>query len=353
MTDLDISWQEFESTGNFLDFTRQWENGVNQRFETSLSNGLTIILHEIGVLQINPVKPSDTYLLISSGIHGNETAPIEIVDQMVKDIWSDKLTVNVNLMLIIGNPPSMNIGKRFATQNLNRLFSGRWKPLEEGSNGLDYECLRADTIERAVSEFYTNKSTDETKIVRYHYDLHTAIRPSKYEQFVLYPYLDERPWDKNHISFFGGANITTVLLGNQPAGTFSYFTSNRFDAMAATVELGKVKPFGENDMTKFAGIDNNLRRLIRAEKPLIKEFSNESYKVFQVKQEIIKSNSEFKLLLDDDVKNFTSFTKGTLLASDGKNEGYCVENDGEAIVFPNNNVPVGQRVGVLLQEVKL
>ncbi len=52
--------------------------------------------------------------------------------------------------------------------------------------------------------------------------------------------MDERPWDKNHIAFFGGADITTVLLGNQPAGTFSYYTSNIFDALSATVELGKV-----------------------------------------------------------------------------------------------------------------
>jgi len=353
MIEIDKSWQDFKSTGNFLEFTRQWEYGTNQRFESQLSNGLSIILHEIGILQIRPNNPSSTYLLISSGIHGNETAPIEIVDQMVKDIWAKKLAVNVNLMLIIGNPPSMNIGKRFATQNLNRLFSGRWKSDKTNSDELDYECQRAEVIEKAVTEFYTDNNTDETLVNRYHYDLHTAIRPSKYEKFVLYPYLDDRPWDKTHISFFGGAGITTVLLGNQPAGTFSYYSSNRFNAMAATVELGKVKPFGKNDMKKFTGIDDNLRRLICAEPPLIEEFDNDIYKVFQVKQEIIKSNDDFQLLLDDDIKNFTSFTKGTLLASDGKGESYTVENDGEAIVFPNNNVPIGQRVGVLLQEVKL
>jgi succinylglutamate desuccinylase len=352
MNDLEQSWQAFNSSGDILSFTRQFENGIDRQFETTLENGVGVRLHDIGILQITPAKPSNQFLLISSGIHGNETAPIEIVNQMTKDIWAGKLPVNVNLMLIIGNPPSMNIGKRFAIQNLNRLFSGRWKSASENSE-LDYECQRAEIIEKAVTEFYTKGVSDDSNSIRYHFDLHTAIRPSKFEKFVLYPYLDGRPWDKNHIGFFGGSDITTVLLGNQPAGTFSYYCSNQFNAMAATVELGKVKPFGENDMQNFSGIDENLRRLIRAEQPKIMEFNNNDYRVFQVKQEIIKANEEFNLLLDDDVKNFSSFDKGTLLASDGKDESYTVKNDGEAIVFPNNNVPVGQRVGILLERIKL
>ncbi|MEP1743824.1 MAG: succinylglutamate desuccinylase [Kangiellaceae bacterium] len=352
MNDLQQSWQAFNTSGDFLSFTRQFENGINCEFETTLENGLSVRLYDIGILQITPSKASDQYLLISSGIHGNETAPIEIVNQITKDIWANQLTVNVNLMLIIGNPPSMNIGQRFSVQNLNRLFSGRWKSASENTES-DYECRRAEIIENAVTRFYTEGVQDDSKVTRYHYDLHTAIRPSKFEKFVLYPYLDGRPWDKNHIGFFGGADITTVLLGNQPAGTFSYYCSNRFNAMAATVELGKVKPFGENDMQNFAGIDQNLRRLIRAEQPKILAFNNDDYMVFQVKQEIIKANENFKLLLDDDVKNFTSFKKGTLLASDENDESYTVENDGEAIVFPNNNVPVGQRVGVLLERIEL
>ncbi|MBV1911629.1 MAG: succinylglutamate desuccinylase [Kangiellaceae bacterium] len=357
MNDLNKSWQDFCSNGDFLNFTRTWETGSEESFESSLSNGLKIRLYDIGILQIIPKSPSASYVLISSGVHGNETAPIEIVDKMVKDIWADKLEVKVNLMFIIGNPPAMNISKRFKIQNLNRLFSGRYQSIVNNDSKPDYECERARIIEQSVTDFFTVTLDQKTeKIInpiRYHFDLHTAIRPSKHEKFVVYPYLDERPWDKNHIAFFGGSDITTVLLGNQPAGTFSYYSSNRFNALSATVELGKVMPFGENDMNSFIGIDSNLRRLIRDEAPVIKPFNNTDYKVFEVKQDIIKTNDDFKLLLGDDVKNFTSFDKGTLLASDGNDESYTVEKDGEAIVFPNNNVPVGQRVGVLLQPVKL
>lgn len=359
MKAFEQSWQEFKQVGNFLAFTRRWEANFSVRqksltkpftlLNNSNVNGVSITLIDSGILQIEPVKPSSVSLLITSGVHGNETAPMEIVDQMVKDIWSGDLQVNVRLMLIIGNPPAVNISKRFLSQNLNRLFSARY----ESSDIQDYETGRAKVIEKAVSQFYTKSSTLDSKPIRYHFDLHTAIRPSEYQKFVLYPFMGDRPWDKEHIAFFGGANITTVLLGNQPAGTFSYYTSNQFGALSATVELGKVRPFGENDMQNFSAITENLQRIIQAEPVKILAFDNNLYKVFQIKQEIIKANDEYQLLLADDVKNFTSFKKGTLLASDGKEQHYIVENDGEAIVFPNNNVPVGQRVGVLLEEIEL
>jgi len=349
MNEFETSWQAFVENGGFLSFTRRWEKLSVDARPLTLKDNVKITLKDIGILEFKPKQPSETYLVISSGIHGNETAPMEIVDQFVKDIWQGKLKVNVNLLLIIGNPPSVNISKRFETQNLNRLFSGKYKT----SSIQDYETKRAEVLERAVTDFYldTNPNPDETS--RYHFDLHTAIRGSQYEKFVLYPYLDGRTLNKEHIAFFGGADISVVLLGNQPAGTFSYFTSNKFQAMSATVELGKVLPFGKNDMNKFLGIDSNLRCIIEDKEPKKVAFSKGFYKVFNIKQELIKINENFNLLLDDDVKNFSSFKKGHLLASDGKNEKYVVEKDGEAIVFPNNKVPVGQRVGVLLEEIEL
>ena len=298
-----------------------------------------------GILKVTPVIKSDTSIVISSGVHGNETAPIEILDQLVKGIVNEVINVKSNLLLIIGNPPAMNISERFVGQNLNRLFSEKYLK----SEAQDYECQRAKEIEKEVSSFFET----DTNNAKFHFDLHTAIRASKFKKFVVYPYQGKKPWDKEHIAFFGGSDITTVLLGNQPAGTFSYYTSNKFNALSATVELGKVKPFGENDMSEFKGITKNLQAMIEKQPTQKKTFDNEQYRVFKVKQEIIKANSNFELLVDDDLKNFTSFKKGHLLASDGGSKKYIVENDGEAIVFPNNNVPVGQRVAVLLEEVSI
>jgi len=347
MKNFDDSWHDFVKDGDFLSFTRQWEKGIPESKIFKLPNGLSVKLFDTGILQVEPKRTSSVSLLISSGVHGNETAPMEIMQQILDKIWSGEIDVKVRLLLIIGNPPAVNIGERFVDQNLNRLFCKKY--LESSSQ--DYETKRAEKIEGVVEQFFTK--SDSLNYKNYHFDLHTAIRPSQYEKFVVYPFNDDKPWDLDHISFFGGSDITTVLLGNHPAGTFSYFTSHNFNALAATVELGKVKPFGENDMKKFEAIYNNLCQLIQNKTVKKIEFNNELYKIFKVKQDIIKVNKEFKLLVEEDVKNFTSFKQGTLLASDGKDENYFVENDSESIVFPNNNVPVGQRVAVLLESIKL
>ncbi|MFT6732003.1 MAG: succinylglutamate desuccinylase [Polaribacter sp.] len=347
-TEFEQDWLTFLTNGSLLDLTKRWEESIPCSKKITLKNRAKLSLSHTGILSITPEKLSNVSIVISSGIHGNETAPIEIMDELIKGIINNDIQVKTNILLIIGNPPAMNISQRFLTQNLNRLFSQKHKD----SDTQDYETARAEDIEKAVSEFYGSSSSSDN-LKRFHFDLHTAIRASKFKKFVVYPYQGKRPWDKEHIAFFGGSEITTVLLGNQPAGTFSYFTSDQFGANSATVELGKVKPFGENDMKEFDGITNNLRSLIENLPTKSLAFDNEKYRVFQVKQEIIKKNEEFELHVDDDLKNFTAFQKGHLLASDGKNEKYIVENDGEAIVFPNNNVPVGQRVAVLLEEVSL
>jgi len=340
------AWASFLSTGQFLKFTRLFEDPL-QRTETFIfNNGTTGRLHDTGILSFIPRQKSDSYLLISSGIHGNETAPIEIVDQLCQAIIKSELDVKVNLMLIIGNPAAIDFGQRFVDQNLNRLFCGLYKK----QSSSDYEVKRAAIIEQSVYDFFASAKNNEAAEL-YHLDMHTAIRASHYERFALCPYLDKRPLNEDFISIFGGSEIETLLLGNQPAGTFSYFTSHFFKAHSATLELGQVRPFGKNDAAKFLPVKTNCEKLIRAEKTNKKPFNYQDYGVFKVKGEVLKISPTFRLLLDDDVENFTSFKKGELLASDHRGHEYRVEKDGDAIVFPNNNVPVGQRMAVVIERV--
>ncbi len=340
------AWQSFLSSGEFLKLTRAFEDSL-QRTETFVFNsGITGHLHDTGILSFTPATKSDRFLLISSGIHGNETAPIEIVDQLCQAIIQSELDVKINLMLIIGNPAAIDFGQRFVDQNLNRLFCGLYKKQE----ATDYEVKRAAIIEKAVTQFFASaKNNDQAEL--YHWDMHTAIRGSKYERFALSPYLDGRPLNQDFVSMFGGSDIQTLLLGNQPAGTFSYFTSHIFKANSATLELGKVRPFGKNESEKFLPVKSNLEKMISAQPVSKKAFSYQDYRVFRVKGEIIKLNSQFKLLLDDEVENFTSFKQGEILASDKNSHEYRVEKDQDAIVFPNNNVPVGQRMAVVIERV--
>jgi succinylglutamate desuccinylase len=108
------------------------------------------------------------------------------------------------------------------------------------------------------------------------------------------------------------------------------------------VELGKVKPFGENNMQSFTHVIDMLTQLITQQEPVLPVLSECPMHIYDVKQVIDKRSTDFALHFADDLPNFTGFKKGTLLATDGDIE-YRTLEDGEAVVFPNSNVALGQR----------
>jgi len=69
--------------------------------------------------------------------------------------------------------------------------------------------------------------------------------------------------------------------------------------------------------------------------------------IFQVVHEILNSGEGFQFHVPDDVANFTEYAPGTVIWEDS-HQRYCVGEKPEAIVFPNRDVPVGQRVGLLV-----
>jgi succinylglutamate desuccinylase len=355
LTDVtDASFKEaycqFSSEGNFIALTRQFEQGFKQtgksnKLHFKVKNG-TVSLLDSGVLLVEPlhcVEPSKS-IVISSGIHGNETAPIEIVEQLVSEIIKRNITIRHRVLFIMGNPVAMNIAKRFQVENLNRLFSGKYINIDAC-----FEKYRAEKLEEYVSDFF-NSGVDGT--TNYHYDLHTAIRNSKYEKFAIYPYQQGKPWDREQLSFMHGCGVNTILFGHGPTGTFSYYSSANFSAHAFTIELGKVRPFGQNDMQNFSAIATNLKALICDEYIPLKPFNNEDFNLFEALGDITKLSKNFKLFLDDNASNFTDFPIGTLLSTDDKQE-YRTTKAGESIVFPNANVGNGQRAALMVVPTKL
>ena len=80
-----------------------------------------------GVVSITPAT-YDKSVVISAGIHGNETAPIEMLEQIYQDIFAGELTVNSRLLLILGNPEAIRQNKRFIGFDMNRLFYQSYQP---------------------------------------------------------------------------------------------------------------------------------------------------------------------------------------------------------------------------------
>lgn len=361
------AYQNFINRGDFIAITRQFEQGYKQTgYENTLNfrvDKATVYLLDTGVLAIEPDQNNNVVentltsssiatpetaknIVISSGIHGNETAPIEIVQQLVSQIITKKIKVKQRCLFIIGNPVAMNLAKRFHTENLNRLFNGKYQSIASC-----YETFRAEKLECYLEAFFKGEHISNNRYhkeaTNYHYDLHTAIRASKYDKFAIYPYRQDGAWDKEQLSFMASCGVSTVLLGHAPSGTFSYFSSANFSAHAFTVELGKVKTFGENNMDDFIAISEQLKSVISGNKLSLKVFSNLDFKLFTVISEIIKTSDNFSLLIDDDASNFTHYPINTLLSTDNMKE-YRTQQVGESIVFPNANVGLNQRAALIV-----
>ncbi|MBB1292093.1 succinylglutamate desuccinylase [Pseudoalteromonas sp. SR41-4] len=326
---------ELQQQGDFLTLSRnnEWHLAASA---FTLSNGTTVTIHDTGVIEFQPKCSTTIDVVLSSAIHGNETAPIEICDELIKRIILGDLQLAQRVLFIFGNPQSINIDKRFVEENLNRLFNGHHTV--EGVK-MNNERTRAAKLEQYVSDFYQRGGQQRE---RCHYDLHTAIRGSKNDKFAVYPFLHGKPWKKSQLQFLLSCGVNTVLMMKSPATTFSYYSSFVHGADSFTVELGQVKPFGENDMSRFAKTKATLIALISQKEVIYKEFDASDFELFAVHRSINRTEHDFSFPFSDDAENFTGFSKGDLLATDGQT-CYYADVEGEAIIFPNADVALGQR----------
>ncbi len=60
-----------------------------------------------GLLECTPHAQYDKAVVLSAGVHGNETAPIELLSQLCTDLFAGRLNLAVRLLLVLGNPYAM------------------------------------------------------------------------------------------------------------------------------------------------------------------------------------------------------------------------------------------------------
>ncbi|WP_179235071.1 MULTISPECIES: succinylglutamate desuccinylase [unclassified Burkholderia] len=279
-------------------------------------------------------------VLVSAGVHGDETAPIELLSMLVRDLASGALPLACRLLVVLGNVPAMRAGDRYLDDDLNRLFSGR-----HAQAPASREAPRAAQLEAAASAFFAAAPAGSA---RWHIDMHTAIRASVFEQFALLPHTGTPP-TRAMVEWLGDARIAAVLLHTAKGNTYSHFTAEHCGALACTLELGKVRPFGENDLTRFAPADRAVRKLVSGASRDVDAGGGQPSlpRVFTVIDQITKQSDALELFVAADVANFTAFPRGTVLAQDGDYR-YTVKHDEERIVFPNPTVKPGLRAGLLV-----
>lgn len=312
---------------------------------STLTDGTGMIRRDVGILELTPPSttpnPNHEALIISAGVHGNETAPIEVLNELVSDILRGDLPITCPLLLILGNPPAMVAGERFLDVNMNRLFAGAHAKAEYQNFP---EAHRAAELERLCREF----SDRHSGLALSHYDLHTAIRPSCREKFALYPFVEGREVPASQCRFLLEADVETLLLQHKAGTTFSSFTSSKLGAESFTIELGKVQPFGENDHGRFSGIREALRRRFSGEPSPASAENLGRLTVYEVVHEVLNTGQGFRFHVADDASNFTEYAPGTVIWEDERT-CYRVGDRPEAIVFPNRQVPVGQRAGLMIR----
>lgn len=291
-----------------------------------------------GALEVRAPQDRDngTDLLLSAGIHGNETAPIELLDELIRSIARGDLKPRARILFLFGNPEAMRRGTRYVEQDVNRLFNGR----HEQSGGS--EALRACELERLAASFFSVPDR-----YRLHYDLHTAIRGSTIEQFALYPWKEGRQHSRRELARLRTAGMSAVLLQNKPSIVFSAYTYDRLGAESFTLELGKARPFGQNQQVNLTALRKVLEQVIEGVEPEPSE-DLDGLQLFSVAREIIKRSDAFTLNLPADVQNFAPLEKGYVLAEDAGGSRWVVEEEGARIIFPNPKVGNGLRAGILI-----
>ena len=322
---------------SFLQFTLANDSVVGKP-SLLIGNNIQVELWDRGVLSVYPQGNSSVHsILLSVAVHGNETAPIEIIDQLVSDIFAGKIIPTHRLLIVIANPEAIKSNSREVDENMNRLFSSELSTAPDESD----ERQRSRKL-MAYSQAFFGKEADQ----KIHYDLHTAIRDSYYKQFAVSPNPVGSTVAERQYALLGQWGIEAIVSTGEKSATYSAFTANYCGATSFTLELGKVKAFGENDLGDFALLTTGLEDAITGNETVSGD--EKLAQRFRVAGEVLKQTEDFRLCFPSNIANFTEFEIGEVLATD-KDYQYVVSNSGERILFPNENVAIGQRALVIIR----
>ncbi len=290
-----------------------------------------------GVLRLVPPQASAREVLLSVGVHGDETAPIALLAALLQELAAAPARLTCSLLMVVGNLPALAANKRFIESDLNRLF--RTDLVPQGA-----EATRANLLCQLARGFFKAAGGD-----RIHLDLHSTIRPSIYPYFAVIPHASESFLARSMSAWAALGGMQAVVFSTLAAATFSAFTGRICGAASATLELGtRARPdVNASETEPFVRLREALAQLLSGREPGATALPR--LKSYMAVREIPRRSEHFELGFATDTPNFHRFHKGAKIAQDGETI-YLAEADGERILFPNQDVALGQRAGVVLRE---
>lgn len=311
----------------------------------TIENGLVLKFYHRGMLSITPAnaKKEMGATVISVGIHGDETGPIELVDKLVTQILNGDVTLSHQCLFIFAHPDATLKKARFIEQNLNQMFEMAAMP----TRGLESEI--AAKIKDVVELFFERSHTQN----RWHLDLHCSSRPSQYPVFAIRPFTRHQAEsdDQALMAFARHANIQAFLRCQHPNFTFAWFTGEYFQAKSLTIELGQLRALGENDLSEFGHFLSGMHTLLgRTALQHFPDTQQSPMAVYNVLKEIRKQSADLVFTAKQAVINFEPLYLNQEYAIQGGLPMVC-ESGRHALVFANDKVAVGQRAALLVERV--
>lgn len=304
-----------------------------------------------GVIELVPETASGAApTLISAGIHGNETAPLELLQGLALALDRGELSIVAPTLLIVGHPESIPAKTRYLDTNLNRLFR---RESDEPAT-LTREHQRARQLMDAVDAFWMAQparpvtgQASGSENVALHLDMHTAIRASEYPRFVVSPFSSSVKVPETIWQTLSASGLQAVLMQHRASWTFSHYSQHYHEVVSFTLELGKVAAFGDNDMRPLAGMQQWLDDRVAGRTPPSGDASALRY--FQVVEELMRDSDDFALAFDESLPNFSRFSVGETIATDATHGDTVVVDTPVYVVFPNAQVEKGARAALLVR----
>ena len=318
---------------------------------TKNKNGNLIKYYDDGVVAIFPTTKAlqKKAIIISAGIHGDETGPVELVQKLF-DSLLNKLVINCPLMIILGNLEAIRQGKRQIETNLNRCFDA-----DELKLNSSLEHKRALKIIHAIDNFKKELDAEDISI-KMLLDLHSYVYPDYFceyqsdkTQFAIC--VKEQPYSLDHKKILSACDLGKVITDIDMKGTLVSFIVNKYPHITSMVfELGHAHKLGDNNPLDLENISNYIYAQISEKYNQNRQISSQQIEKYKFCPPVIKNNETFELNNDICLKNFTKYKKGTVLAYENGEAIYQVPSDNHTVLFPWPTRSVGAAGTYILEK---